>query len=109
MSFLSLKQEGKIPDSFPFEIEDGDGEKSIVLKRTYQNETIEVHVGMTQADKVDEDEDAIPLVVSITKGRGLSLQFGITSFPNEISIDSFSIILSKVHKDKIAYGGPDFK
>jgi len=117
-----------IEDGFPFEIENNPGQRTIILKSNYQNETIRVEVDMPQPDEIeegendddddDDDDDAgddeaksgpsIPLVVSITKGSGLCLEFGITALPDEICIDSLSIKLPDTSEDQLAYEGPDF-
>lgn len=62
----------------------------------------------------DEDEDSnktssIPLVVYISKGNGMHLEFGVTAFPDEITIDSLSIKQPGDSEDQLAYEGPDFK
>ncbi|XP_030924324.1 uncharacterized protein At2g39795, mitochondrial-like [Quercus lobata] len=114
-----------IEDGFPFEIENNPGQRTIILKSNYQNETIRVEVDMPQPDEIeegendDDDDDAagddeaksgpsIPLVVSITKGSGLCLEFGISALPDEICIDSLSIKLPDTSEDQLAYEGPDF-
>ncbi|KAK9986414.1 hypothetical protein SO802_031365 [Lithocarpus litseifolius] len=120
---------GDIEDGFPFEIENNPGQRTIILKSNYQNETIRVEVDIPQSDEIeegendddnddDDDDDAsdekansgssIPLVVSITKGSGLCLEFGITALPDEICIDSLSIKLPDTSEDQLAYEGPDF-
>ncbi|KAF3951016.1 hypothetical protein ACB098_09G101600 [Castanea mollissima] len=110
-----------IEDGFPFEIENNPGQRTIILKSNYHNEAIRVEVDMPQPDEIEEgenDDDAaddeassgssIPLVVSITKGSGLCLEFGITALPDEICIDSLSIKLPDTSEDQLAYEGPDF-
>ncbi|GMY14480.1 Mitochondrial glycoprotein [Fagus crenata] len=110
----------EFPEGFPFEIEDNPGQRTILLKRKYQDEIIKVEVDMPQTE-VGEDEDAgdggdeednvnssIPLVVSITKGSGLCLEFSVTALPDEICIDSLSIKLPEGSEDQLAYEGPDF-
>ncbi|WCJ28356.1 Mitochondrial glycoprotein family protein [Euphorbia peplus] len=113
-----------IPEGFPFEIQDNAGERTIFLKRTYHDETIKVEVDAPSLPGNDGDEDddhddqddhqdsnippSLPLVVSITKGDGQTMEFGVTAFPDEISIDSMSIKKSGVSEDHLAYEGPDF-
>ena len=80
---MSPKQDD-IEDGFPFEIENNPGQRTIILKSNYQNETIRVEVDMPQPDEIEEGENdddddddtgdneaksgpSIPLVVSITK------------------------------------------
>ena len=124
---ILLPKHDDIEDGFPFEIENNPGQRTIILKSNYQNETIRVEVDMPQPDEIeegendddDDDDDAgddeaksgpsIPLVVSITKGSGLCLEFGITALPDEICIDSLLIKLPDTSEDQLAYEGPDFK
>jgi len=108
----------EIPDDFPFEIEDNSGERTIHLKREYQDETIKVQVDIPNvAPEGNEDEEdaekndnesSIPLVVSVFKGNGVCLEFGVTAFPDEISIDSLSIRQPEESEDQLAYEGPEF-
>ncbi|KAK7395236.1 hypothetical protein VNO78_15784 [Psophocarpus tetragonolobus] len=110
----------EIPEDFPFEIEDNPGERTIHLKGQFGDETIRVQVDIPNvAPEENEDEEdgekndntsesSIPLVVSIFKGNGVSLEFGVTAFPDEISIDSLSIKQSEDSEDQLAYEGPEF-
>lgn len=120
--FSMLPKQDDTKDGFPFEIENNPGQRTVILKSNYHNETIRVEVDMPQPDEIEEgenDDDAaddeansgssIPLVVSITKGSGLCLEFGITALPDEICIDSLSIKLPDTSEDQLAYEGPDFK
>lgn len=67
-------------------------------------------------DNNDDDEEgegsgnqsSIPLVVSVSKENGPSLEFGCTAYPDEIAIDSLSIKDPENTEDQIAYEGPDF-
>ncbi|EEF32518.1 Mitochondrial acidic protein MAM33, mitochondrial precursor, putative [Ricinus communis] len=112
-----------IPDGFPFEIQDNPGERTILLERKYQDEIIKVEVDAPSNpdEDVEEDDDdddrnteesavtpSIPLVVSISKGNGQCLEFGITAFPDEITIDTLSIRNPDSSEDQLAYEGPDF-
>ncbi|KAJ7961374.1 Mitochondrial glycoprotein [Quillaja saponaria] len=108
------------PDDFPFEIEDNVGGRTVLLKRQYQDETIRVEVDIPNVaagedDDEDEAEDeenrsesSIPLVVSVSKENGLCLEFGVTAFPDEISIDSLSVKQLGASEDQLAYEGPEF-
>ncbi|RDX86651.1 putative protein, mitochondrial, partial [Mucuna pruriens] len=108
----------EIPDDFPFEIEDNPGERTIQLKGQFGDETIRVQVDIPNvAPEENEDDDegekndnesSIPLVVSVFKGNGVSLEFGVTAFPDEISIDSLSVKQSEESEDQLAYEGPEF-
>lgn len=108
-----------ISNEFPFKIKDNPGERTILLSRKFQDETIKIEVDMPSIsddddDDNDDDDDAkdadvssIPLVVSITKGSGQYMEFCITAFLDEISIDSLSIKTLE-NSDELAYEGPDF-
>ncbi|GAU37898.1 hypothetical protein TSUD_163350 [Trifolium subterraneum] len=108
----------EIPDGFPFEIEDNPGERTIQLKREYEDETITVQVEIpTVGPGENEDDDAndneksessIPLVVNVFKGNGVCLEFGITAFSDEVSIDSLSIKKPDESEDELVYEGPEF-
>ncbi|PON90803.1 Mitochondrial glycoprotein [Trema orientale] len=110
----------EIPDEFPFEIEDNLGERTILLTREFEDETIKVEVDIPNVSMEDEGDDdadnqdqsndqtSIPLVVRITKRRGLELEFGVTAFPDEFTIDSLSIKQPDGSEDQLAYEGPDF-
>jgi complement component 1 Q subcomponent-binding protein len=110
-----------VPDGFPFKIQDNPGQQTISLSRDYQGETITVEVSMPDlvSGEDDEDNDAddddeksnqsnIPLVVRVSKKRGPCLEFCVTAFPDEISIDSLSVKDPDSSEDEIAYEGPDF-
>ncbi|KAL1359735.1 hypothetical protein HN51_005068 [Arachis hypogaea] len=111
-------QHVEIPDDFPFEIEDNPGERTIQLKRQYQDETIKVQVDIPnvalEGNEEDDDEgeksseSSIPLVVSVFKGNGVCLEFGVTAFPDEITIDSLSVKNVNESEDQLAYEGPEF-
>lgn len=109
------------PSDFPFKIEDNAGEQTVTLTREYKGETITVEVSMPnlisgeEDDEVDEDEDdegkgsnsSVPLLVSVAKKNGPSLEFDCTAYPDEISINSLSLKNSET-EDQLAYEGPDF-
>ncbi|KAG7964895.1 hypothetical protein I3843_09G195000 [Carya illinoinensis] len=111
----------EVPDNFPFKIEDTPGERTILLTRNYGDEIIKVQVDVPQSgvgeeeEAAEDDNDAeasvdssIPLVVIITKGNGLSLEFGVTALPDEICIDSLTVKQPEGSEDELAYEGPDF-
>lgn len=111
----------EIPNEFPFKIQDNPGERTILLTREYGDEIIKVEVDMPNPDDIEEDEEdddnkdegaddrtSIPLVVSISKGNGSCLEFGVTAFPDEITIDSLSAKQPEASDDELAYEGPDF-
>ncbi|KAL5550274.1 hypothetical protein UlMin_000450 [Ulmus minor] len=108
----------EMPERFPFEIKDNPGERTVLLTRQYEDETIKVEVDMPHVSVDDEDEEdadkqsteesSIPLVVSITKGNGLHLEFGVTAFPDEISIDSLSLKQPEDSEEQLPYEGPEF-
>ncbi|CAH8355791.1 unnamed protein product [Eruca vesicaria subsp. sativa] len=108
------------PGSFPFEIEDNPGHQTVTLTRDYKGEHIKVVVSMPSLDgdenEDDDDEDghsngsSIPLVVTVTKKSGLSLEFSCMAFPDEIAIDALSVSnQGSTLEDKLANEGPDFE
>ncbi|PIA60491.1 hypothetical protein AQUCO_00300174v1 [Aquilegia coerulea] len=109
----------KPPPAFPFEIEDNPGQRTLILRREYNGETIKVEVHMPslvtgEDDDDDDDEDeqashsSIPLVVTVSKKCQPSLEFGVTAFADEVSIDCMSVKESIVSEDELPYEGPDF-
>lgn len=113
----------EIPGGFPFEVQDNPGEQTISLKREYNGETIKVEVHMpdlvTGDDNNEDDNDDdgddekggqsnIPLVVSVSKGDGPTLEFNCTAYADEVTIDSLSVREQDASEDQIAYEGPDF-
>ncbi|RZC02835.1 hypothetical protein D0Y65_017783 [Glycine soja] len=111
----------EVPVDFPFDIEDNPGERTIQLKGKFGDETIKVQVDIPNVAPGEENEDdengdnekndsesSIPLVVSVFKENGVSLEFGVTAFPDEISIDSLSIKQCEESEDQLAYEGPEF-
>jgi complement component 1 Q subcomponent-binding protein, mitochondrial len=124
----------QVPDGFPFEIEDEQGMNIVRLRRRYQGrEHIEVTVSMPslvtgeepapeEEDVEGEEEDSqtqshIPLTVRVSKDEGgPTLEFTCTAYPDEVVIDSMSVIergeveSAEGEGDKLlAYEGPDFK
>lgn len=65
--------------------------------------------GDAENDENDSNESSIPLVVSISKGNGLHLEFGVTAYPDEISIDSLFIKQPGGSEEQLAYEGPEFR
>ncbi|KAF3329087.1 Mitochondrial glycoprotein [Carex littledalei] len=121
----------EVPEGFPFEIEDEKGMNIIRLKRIYQGkEKIEVTVSMPslvtgeEPEGEDEDEDGegegansqaqshIPITVRVSKDGGApALEFACTAYPDEVMIDSMSVIESRggeEEDDLLNYEGPDF-
>lgn len=120
----------EVPEGFPFEIEDENGMNIIRLKRIYQGkEKIEVTVSMPslvtgeEPEGEDEDEEGegansqaqshIPITVKVSKDEGApALEFACTAYPDEVVIDSMSVIESREggeEDDLLSYEGPDFK
>ncbi|QHO22688.1 uncharacterized protein DS421_12g357330 [Arachis hypogaea] len=83
-------QHVEIPDDFPFEIEDNPGERTIQLKRQYQDETIKVQVDITNValEENEEDDDE-----------------GEKSSESSIPIPLINLDESE---DQLAYEGPEF-
>ncbi|CAN7037113.1 unnamed protein product [Brassica oleracea var. botrytis] len=112
-----------VPQGFPFKIIDTPGERTVLLQRNFEDETIQVEVDSSapyddeeqeQAEgNDDEDEEhsvkiRIPMVVSVSKGDGVCLEFGVSAYPDEIVIDSLSIKHPQGSDSELAYQGPDF-
>lgn len=117
---MIIIQVEEVPENFPFKIEDVPGERTILLTRNYGDEIIKVQVDIPQPGVGEEEDDddnddetsvdsSIPLVVIITKGNGLSLEFGVTVLPDEICIDSLTVKQPEDSEEQLAYEGPDFK
>ncbi|CAA0400119.1 putative mitochondrial glycoprotein [Arabidopsis thaliana] len=115
------------PEGFPFEIIDNSGERTVLLTRKFEDETIQVEVdSVASYDDEDEEEEAepnneeddedqessgkvrVPMVVSVQKGDGVCLEFGVSAYPDEIVIDSLSIKQPQGSDNDLAYEGPDF-
>ncbi|KAK8671792.1 hypothetical protein V6N13_038377 [Hibiscus sabdariffa] len=109
-----------IPSGFPFEIEDIPGIQTVTLKRDYNGELVKVDVHMLEHgdeqeevddndgdDYEDQNKTSIPLVVTVSKKDGSSLEFNCTSSPDHIEIDSL-YFRSPDAEDELAYEGPDF-
>ncbi|AES99439.2 glycoprotein family protein [Medicago truncatula] len=84
----------EVPSNFPFKIVENPRNQTIILKRTYQGEKIEVKVHMVdlvtgeEHDKDDESERAtqssIDFSVSVSKKNGTSLEFCCDAYPDEM-------------------------
>ncbi|RZC93587.1 hypothetical protein C5167_007626 [Papaver somniferum] len=113
------------PGGFPFKIEDNPGEQTITLTREYQGEDIKVIVHMNnlvtgedgEVDHEDDDQaeggvsspqSSVPLVVTVSKGSGPTLEFSVMAYPDEISIDSMTVKQPNASGELIPYEGPDF-
>ncbi|XP_010423905.1 PREDICTED: uncharacterized protein At2g39795, mitochondrial-like [Camelina sativa] len=109
------------PEDFPFEIIDTPGERTVLLKRKFEDETIQVEVDSAASyDDEEEEQEAddgdqenvakfrIPIVVSVEKPGGVCLEFGVSAYPDEIVIDSLSIKQPQGSDNELAYEGPDF-
>ncbi|KAF8105098.1 hypothetical protein N665_0163s0068 [Sinapis alba] len=115
----------EMPEGFPFKISDTPGERTVLLERNFEDETIQVEVDSSapyeddeeeqeQAEQNDDEDDEhsvkfrIPMVVSVSKGDGVCLEFGVSAYPDEIVIDSLSIKHPQGSDNELAYEGPDF-
>ncbi|GMI80769.1 hypothetical protein like AT3G55605 [Hibiscus trionum] len=109
------------PSGFPFEIEDIPGIQTVELSREYNGELVKVDVHMLeledeQEEGEDNDEDdyedqnktSIPLVVTVSKKDGTSLEFSCTATADQIAIDSLCFRSCSDPEDELAYEGPDF-
>lgn len=120
-------EETRAASDFPFKIEDNPGHRTVTLTREYNGEQIKVEVSMPglamdeNEDDVDENEGgdgrnekanetSLPLVVTVTKKSGLSLEFSCNAFPDEIVIDGLSVKHPEnSSEEQLAYDGPDFQ
>ncbi|KAJ4908915.1 Mitochondrial glycoprotein family protein [Raphanus sativus] len=108
-----------MPEGFPFEIIDTPGKPTLFFTRKFEDETIQVEVDSSvpfdeeeeEAESNDDEESffKIPMVVSVAKGDGGCLEFGVSAYPDEIVIDSLSIKQPQGSDNEIAYQGPDFE
>ncbi|KFK24995.1 hypothetical protein AALP_AA8G052800 [Arabis alpina] len=122
------------PSGFPFKMEDKPGAKTVTLTREYQGESVKVEVHMTNlvtGDKEDDEDDEeeeeneeeehedkpekpkqsnVPLLVTLSKKTGPSLEFRCTAFPDKIVIkDMWVTFPDDPAKDELAYEGPSFR
>ncbi|XP_016504137.1 uncharacterized protein At2g39795, mitochondrial-like [Nicotiana tabacum] len=111
----------EVPEGFPFTLEDHPGQQTISLTKEYQGETINVEVHMPDLVTDDDDEDGndnddterpaqsqLPLVVRVSKRNGPCLEFGCTTYPDEVVIDHLAIKDPDAADEQIAYEGPEF-
>ncbi|KAF2296121.1 hypothetical protein GH714_036243 [Hevea brasiliensis] len=54
-------------------------------------------------------QSSIPLVVTVSKRSGNSLEFHCVAYPDEIAIDSLSVKNLETQEDQVAYEGPNFQ
>jgi len=117
-------QEAELPKDFPFVIIDNPGDQSIILKREFQGEKIQVAVFMNFDEDADEEEsqqDAaegqntddnlqphISLVVTIDKGAGPTLEFCCNLDAVDFEIESMAMKRPEDSHAEDAYEGPDF-
>ncbi|CAI0411182.1 unnamed protein product [Linum tenue] len=112
-----------VPAGFPFEIEDKLGQQTLTLTRQYEGEHVKVEVHMPdlvtgeENDVRDDDDDddterptqsSLPLVVTVTKKSGTSLEFSCVAFADEIAIDSLSVKKPENNSEEMVYDGPNF-
>jgi len=114
-------QDVDVPEDFPFTLQDNVGETTVTLTREYEGETITIEVSMPNLVTGEEDEDddvendeegagnesSVPLLVTVAKKNGPSLEFDVTAFPDEIRINALSLKNPETD-DQLAYEGPDF-
>ncbi|KAH0907839.1 hypothetical protein HID58_039666 [Brassica napus] len=123
------------PNGFPFKMEDKPGTKVVTLTRDYKGESVVVEVHMTnlvtgdkgddeESDEESEEEEEeehedkaekpkqsnVPLLVTLSKKTGPSLEFRCTAFPDKIVIkDMWVTFPDDPSKDELAYEGPSFR
>ncbi|XP_078444809.1 uncharacterized protein At2g39795, mitochondrial-like [Wolffia australiana] len=109
----------EIPSRFPFEIKDFPGTNTISLTRDYHGEAVKVIISMPNLVTGDDEDDVprdrqgssqscLPLLVIVSKGEGISLEFSCTAYPDEICIDSMVVKEAQQEDEELAYEGPDF-
>ncbi|KAJ8774282.1 hypothetical protein K2173_009713 [Erythroxylum novogranatense] len=111
----------EIPTSFPFKVEDHAGQQTVTLTREYDGESIKVEVHMPdivsgEDNDIRYDEDDIekptqshlPLLVTVSKKSGISLEFGCIAYADEIVIDSLSVKKTETSEEDIPYEGPNW-
>eukprot|EP00262_Sarcandra_glabra_P018193 TRINITY_DN6462_c0_g1_i2.p1 TRINITY_DN6462_c0_g1~~TRINITY_DN6462_c0_g1_i2.p1 ORF type:complete len:138 (+),score=28.35 TRINITY_DN6462_c0_g1_i2:151-564(+) len=54
------------------------------------------------------NQSSIPLIITVSKETGPSLEFGCTTYPDEVLIDCMSVKEREASEDQIAYEGSDF-
>ncbi|TXG46930.1 hypothetical protein EZV62_026224 [Acer yangbiense] len=121
-----------VPSGFPFKVEDSPGQPTVILIREYQDELVKVEVCMPNLDPGEPPEGdhtdrvnkvgqrspiIIPLIITVTKNSGRSLEFICSGHPNiyypqigypyKLSIDGLLLRKSETSKDERRYG-PDF-
>ncbi|KAF2296127.1 hypothetical protein GH714_036275 [Hevea brasiliensis] len=112
----------EFPKEFPFKIDDNAGQQTVILTREYEGELVTVDVHMPdlvtgEGNEIDDDTDdiqkptqsSIPLVVTVSKSSGNSLEFHCVAYPDEIAIDSLSVKNLETQEDQVAYEGPNFQ
>ncbi|ONK68735.1 uncharacterized protein A4U43_C05F15380 [Asparagus officinalis] len=111
-----------LPKDSPFEIIDNPGDQSIILKRQFDGETIQVSVFMNfEEEEEDDDEDDnegektsdalqpnISMVISIDKGAGSILEFCCNLDSKDVEIESMAMKKAEASEDEGAYHGPEF-
>jgi complement component 1 Q subcomponent-binding protein, mitochondrial len=95
---------------------DNPGEGILQLKRQFEDETIIVQVDITDVSpQLREDKDDIPsfipLVVSVFKGNGACLEFGVIAYRNRdyVMISRMSLKKPDESEDPLAYNERRFR
>lgn len=65
--------------------------------------------GDSDKDSERANQSNVPLVVSVSKKDGPTLEFGCFAYPDEITIDSLTVKNPETSEDQIPYEGPDFQ
>ncbi|KAK1364921.1 hypothetical protein POM88_040482 [Heracleum sosnowskyi] len=104
------------PESFPFKIhEDNHGKQTTTLSRMYQGETVSVEVDLhiddpddyAKAHGLDYSYSMSLIVRVLAKSEKYILEFGCTTYPEKILINSLSVKNLDSVEDKSAYEGRD--
>ena len=123
--FFQSIQTVEPPSGFPFKIKDNVGEQIITLTRENKGETITVEVSMPSLVTGDYEEESgsedgeddeklrtsrpstVPLLVTVQKKNGQSLESDCIAYVDEIVIDNLALKNSEIN-EQIAYDGSNF-
>ncbi|CAN1173930.1 Uncharacterized protein At2g39795, mitochondrial [Linum perenne] len=117
-------QDVEVEEDFPFKIDDNPGQQTLILTRECDGEHVKVEVHMPDLvtgednDVCNDDDDnddierptqsTLPLVVTVTKKSGMSLEFSCVAYADKIAIDSLSVKKPENSEEMVAYEGPNF-
>jgi len=98
LGFVWGQNEEMAPGSFPLKIRDKPGDQSVTLTAYYNDERIHVDVGMPYLgdDVIDvfgpnNDELSFPLVVTVIKKNGVSIEFTCQAYADYIDLTDLTV------------------